>query len=65
MITDKIDNVIDLVEERLKRGVSTERLLNNQETRDICKAVVYLRKDNVELLRHIIGGRNEDESLKL
>tara|TARA_X000001036_G_C20619224_1_gene782321 strand:- start:232 stop:429 length:198 start_codon:yes stop_codon:yes gene_type:complete len=65
LITDKIDNVIDLVEERLKRGVSTERLLNNQETRDICKAVVYLRKDNVELLRHIIGGRNEDESLKL
>ena len=65
MITDKIDNVIDLVEERLKRGVSTERLLNNQETRDICKAVVYLRKDNVELLRHIISGRNEDESLKL
>ncbi len=65
MITDKIDNVIDLVEERLKRGVSTERLLNNQETRDICKAVVYLRKDNVELLRHLIAGRNEDESLKL
>ena len=33
IINDEVDKIIDLVEERLKRGVSTERLLNNNETR--------------------------------
>ena len=67
MVTDEMDNVIDLVEERLKRGVSTERLLNNGETRIMCKALVYLRQDNIQLLREFLGvdKRIEDETLKL
>ena len=67
VINDEVDKIIDLVEERLKRGVSTQRLLNNGETRQICKAVVKLRQDNVDILREVLGldKRIEDETLKL
>ena len=46
IINDEVDQLIDTVADRLKRGVSTERLLNNGETRQICMAVVKLREDN-------------------
>ena len=67
IINDEVDKIIDLVEERLKRGVSTERLLNNNETRQICRAVVKLREDNVTILRNVLGldKKEEDETLKL
>ena len=67
IINDEVDKIIDLVEERLKRGVSTERLLNNCETRQICRAVVKLREDNVTILRNVLGldKKEEDETLKL
>ena len=67
IINEEVDKIIDLVEERLKRGVSTERLLNNCETRQICRAVVKLREDNVTILRNVLGldKKEEDETLKL
>jgi len=66
MVTDEMDNVIDLVKERLKRGVSKERLLSNAEIDLACKALVYLREDNVELLKHILNnGKAKDETLDL
>ena len=67
IINEEVDKIIDLVEERLKRGVSTERLLNNGETRQICRAVVKLREDNVTILRNVLGldKKEEDETLKL
>ena len=67
LINEEVDKLIDLVAERLKRGVSTERLLNNGETRQLCKAVVQLREDNVAILRNVLGldKKEEDETLKL
>tara|TARA_X000001036_G_scaffold108723_1_gene101913 strand:- start:17809 stop:18024 length:216 start_codon:yes stop_codon:yes gene_type:complete len=67
VINEEVDKLIDLVAERLKRGVSTERLLNNGETRQLCKAVVQLREDNVAILRNVLGldKKEEDETLKL
>jgi len=67
IINEEVDKLIDLVAERLKRGVSTERLLNNGETRQICMAVVKLREDNINILRQVLGvdKRIEDETLKL
>ena len=67
IINDEVDKIIDLVEERLKRGVITERLLKNSETRQICRAVVKLREDNVTILRNVLGldKKEEDETLKL
>ena len=67
IINDEVDQLIDTVADRLKRGVSTERLLNNNETRQICRAVVKLREDNVTILRNVLGldKKEEDETLKL
>tara|TARA_B100000945_G_C20419910_1_gene617366 strand:- start:3153 stop:3368 length:216 start_codon:yes stop_codon:yes gene_type:complete len=67
IINDEVDELIDTVADRLKRGVSTERLLNNSETRQICRAVVKLREDNVTILRNVLGldKKEEDETLKL
>tara|TARA_B100000287_G_C20465098_1_gene714930 strand:- start:387 stop:602 length:216 start_codon:yes stop_codon:yes gene_type:complete len=67
IINDEVDQLIDTVADRLKRGVSTERLLNNNETRQICRAVVKLREDNINILRSVLGvdKRIEDETLKL
>lgn len=67
IINDEVDQLIDTVADRLKRGVSTERLLNNNETRQICRAVVKLREDNINILRQVLGvdKRIEDETLKL
>lgn len=66
IITDEVEAIIDKVEDRLKRGVSTERLLNNGETRLICQAVVKLRQDNINIVESILGKhRIKDETLEL
>jgi len=53
-ISEEQDELIDIIKVRLENGVSTERLLNNKETKDITMAAVMLRDHNVELATHLL-----------
>ena len=53
-ITEEQDEIIDKIKDRMVRGVSTERLIYNEEVKQIGRAVVELREQNVELARALL-----------
>ena len=53
-LSEEQDEIIDKLKDRMMRGVSTERLINNKEVREIGRAVVELREQNVELANALL-----------
>jgi phosphoenolpyruvate synthase/pyruvate phosphate dikinase len=53
-LSEEQDEIIDKLKDRMTRGVSTERLINNVEVREIGRAVIELRDQNVELANALL-----------
>ena len=65
-ITEEQDEIIDKIKDRMVRGVSTERLRYNEEVKQIGRAVVELREQNVELARALLQlSKRYDEAFAL
>ena len=65
-ITEEQDEIIDKIKDRMVRGVSTERLIYNEEVKQIGRAVVELREQNVELARALLQlSKRYDEAFAL
>ena len=65
-ISDEQDEIIDRIKDRMMRGVSTERLIYNKEVKEIGRAVVELREQNVELARALLQlSKRYDEAFAL
>mgnify|MGYP001232568128 CR=1 FL=1 len=65
-ISEEQDEIIDKIKDRMMRGVSTERLIYNKEVKDIGRAVVQLRDQNVELARALLQlSKRYDEAIAL
>ena len=65
-ITEEQDEIIDRIKDRMMRGVSTERLIYNKEVKQIGRAVVELREQNVELARALLQlSKRYDEAFAL
>ncbi len=65
-LSEEQDEIIDKVKDRMMRGVSTERLIYNKEVKQIGRAVVELREQNVELARALLQlSKRYDEAFAL
>lgn len=65
-ISEEQDEIIDKIKDRMMRGVSTERLIYNKEVKDIGRAVVELRDQNVELAKALLQlSKRYDEAIAL
>ena len=65
-ISEEQDEIIDKIKDRMMRGVSTERLIYNKEVKEIGRAVVELRDQNVELAKALLQlSKRYDEAIAL